>query len=241
MATTTRTTKRGQRQRTSRLSRGVDEHTTLWCTAWGVVTAIFAGLGGLVWQSAAATGSTTPMWPAYVLGGVSAVGLYFVFAPLCHVWPFGKDRQRLRSLWRRVRRPQPVMPAPVTMPKRAEWEALHPLIVNGQLRATLRHASNREGSETHLWSCEVEIEGPDGRFQLTDKGPSSGYFNGVYVVHYPRDFGARNLSPGRYMIRWFGRGPTGRMSDDGKLELSDPLLIAESAIRVTAERRVEKC
>lgn len=72
----------------------MEDRKGLWSTAWGVATAVFAGLGGLVWQSAATAGSTTPLWPAYVFGIATLVGLYCVFAPVMHSWPFQDDRPR---------------------------------------------------------------------------------------------------------------------------------------------------
>jgi hypothetical protein len=77
---------------------GVEDHKILWSGAWGVVTAVASGLGGLFWDASvsAPLGTSIPLWPAYLSWAIGIPALYFVFAPLLQTWPF-RRRGRQQS------------------------------------------------------------------------------------------------------------------------------------------------
>lgn len=141
-----------------------------------------------------------------------------------------QERHRQASRPTGAVRPTPTPPKEQT----SKWVALAPLIIGDQMKATLRHESWRPitDHETHLWAAEAEIDGPAGTYPQRGQGR---YLNGVYSVHYPRDFNAPPLSPGRYVISWFGRGPTGRVDAGGRIVLSDRQLLAECEVEVDGD------
>ena len=89
----------------------LQERRVLWQTACGGVAVIAAGLGGLIWQQASAVQATIPVWPAYAFGVVALIGLYCVFAPVIHFWPFRPSSEPVNDpLPVRSQTPAPAVP-----------------------------------------------------------------------------------------------------------------------------------
>src|SRR5437899_5525826 len=68
----------------------------LWAGVWGVVMATASYFAFDFWktnaQATQTEPSSVPMWPAYVFGFIAVLGLFMVFAPLFHYWPFRSAR-----------------------------------------------------------------------------------------------------------------------------------------------------
>src|SRR5665213_2973936 len=67
-----------------------------WIAAWGVVVALAGTVGGIYWDAYRSPKSGLPLWPVFGFGLVAFIGLYMVFSPLAHVWPFGPHPRTVR-------------------------------------------------------------------------------------------------------------------------------------------------
>jgi hypothetical protein len=53
-----------------------EEGRTARSAAWGVAVLLFGGGAFVTWPVTVAAGSTFPLWPVYLFGGVAAIALY---------------------------------------------------------------------------------------------------------------------------------------------------------------------
>lgn len=70
-----------------------EEGRTARSAAWGVATLLFGGGAFVTWPVAVAAGSTFPLWPVYLFGGVAAIVLYMCFATIWQWWPASRAVQ----------------------------------------------------------------------------------------------------------------------------------------------------
>ena len=64
-----------------------EEGRTARSASWGVAALLFGGGAFATWRVAVASGSTFPLWPVYVFGGVAVIALYMCFATISQWWP----------------------------------------------------------------------------------------------------------------------------------------------------------
>lgn len=198
-----------------------------WFGAGVVVALAGIALYGVTWQTDATT-ATPPSGTAfmYLLAGVLLL-LGFASILLSAEVP--------RSAWRLVaRRHRSPLPTATTEPEALDAraiQALHPLIIDGQLRLTLRYT---DGTPLSLYGIEVQVTGPDGTFRLVRTGTDA-HRDGIYRVQFPRDFQASRLSPGSYVIRW-----TQGLFDPGsnRFDAVGARTVAETCVQVTDNMKV---
>ncbi len=190
----------------------MEDRAGVWCTAWAAWMAVTAALGGLVWQSATTTGNTTPLWPAYIFGILSLVGLYFVFAPVFHTWPF--------------RRVQPPHNSTVTERRKARQGAeKKPLPRQGfgiSVRAYARHALpnwapayeqepsgsvrcmvySGDGDKRHLDSCQVTSPGEAVSVARAMPREPQAFFAFDYPSQFEGSVPTLPLPDGEYRVEW---------------------------------------
>ncbi len=111
------------------------------------------------------------------------------------------------------------------------------MLIDGQLVLTLRHARTTHSEKWHLHYWECEVQAPDGSLALADPS-STRYDENKILVRYPSQFrqgkpAKRQVDPGRYEVRWFGRGLVAK--PEMRMELSERVPLVTAAYRVSPD------
>jgi hypothetical protein len=164
-----------------------------WITAWGAVTGVFAALAIGYWLIAADSSSRLPWWPLVPFGFAVVAGVYMIFAPVGHWWPFESHPRPKGS----------IHPRPVRSKPEPQFRVLHPWITDRQLVITLQKEGSTAANPAEIpigLICEVHRQGATTVARNVPTYPA----HWKVVTHYPQDFpGASALSPGEYEVRWF--------------------------------------